>query len=334
MSDAPPRAPAAWVSGGNGFLGSHLVDELLRQGFRVTCLVRPTSDTRYLRGKAVRLVTGDLAHPDPAWAGSLSQQQVVFHVAGATRALSYAHFLQANAQATDNLLRACVKAPVPPRRFVLVSSVGATGPAPPGEALSEEHAPGQRTDYGRSKAAGEEVAQGYRERMELVILRPTAIYGPRDRELLPVFRLARAGLLPAFAGPRQVYDLAHVSDIVAGIILASRAQVDSGQVFLLGAAGEVTIQQFAQVLGRVMQRRVRLLPLPRALLWLAAAGSELQANVLRRPAMLNRQKIPELVGSWRLDISKARRVLGYAPRWELEAGLRDTLRWYRQEGLL
>jgi nucleoside-diphosphate-sugar epimerase len=258
----------------------------------------------------------------------------VIHVAGAVRALDYASFLAANADATAVLAAACLAQPVPPERFVLVSSVGATGPAPHGERLTATHAPGERTDYGRSKWEGETRVRAVAHRLHTVIVRPTAIFGPRDREMLPVLRMARAGWLPAFAGPDQTYDLAHVADIAAGIVAAAQAPVASGETFLLGSGEEHSAAALAGVLSGVFGRPVRLLPLPRALLWSAALGSELWAGLTRRPAMLNRQKIPELCGSWALDITPARERLGYTPRHSLAEGLAETVAWNRAQGLL
>ena len=167
-----------------------------------------------------------------------------------------------------------------------------------------------------------------------MIVRPTAIYGPRDRETLPLVRLARHGILPAFAGKEQIHNLCYVEDIAEGIALAGEASVDSGDLFLLGAAEEHTMEQIAQVLCRQFDRGAMLLPMPRAVLYSVACVSETLARLIRRPAMLNRQKVEELVASWRLDISAACERLGYEPRWSLEQGMSETVGWYRNHGLV
>ncbi len=322
------------VTGATGFLGSHLAAELLSRGQEPTCLARRHSDTRWLLRRRLPVRRVDLLGPRARLAQVVSGHDVVYHVAGAVRALDYQAFLSVNADATQALLEACLAAARPPRRFVLVSSVGAIGPPPEGQCLREDSPEGLRTDYGRSKREGELRALPHRSEIELVILRPTAIYGPRDQETLPLFRLARRGLLPAFAGPQQVFNLCHAADIARGIALAGHAAVASGTCFQLGAQQECSARQLARIMGQVLERPVRLLPLPRAGLWGAALLSESWARLRQQPAMLNRQKIPELTGSWRLDIDKARQQLGYQPRWELREGLAATLRWYRQRGLV
>ncbi len=327
------RSPVL-LTGATGFLGRHLLEALRARGRTITCLVRPSSDTTWLEGAGVRVVRAAMELPSDTLEAAVAGHPTVLHVAGAVRALDYADFLLANAEVTDALARACVATGAASHRFVLVSSVGATGPAPPGEALTEEHPPGRCTDYGRSKWEGEQRLLALRDRLPCTIVRPTAIFGPHDREMLPVLKLASAGWLPAFAGPAQIYNLAHVDDIVQGVLQACEASPPSGARYLLGGPEELSAAALASLLGEVLERPVRLLPLPRSLLWCAALLSELGAAVAKRPAMLNRQKIPELTGSWRLDLGRARRELGYEPRIGLAEGLRETLGWYRQPGLL
>ncbi len=332
MASADSRSPV-FVTGASGFVGSHLVDALLERGHRVTCLVRPCSDLRWLSGKPLRLEQGDLLDDRARLAELVSGHAVVFHVAGAVRAMDYKSFLRVNRDGTENILKACLGASPPPRRFVHVSSVGVAGPPPLGSRLTEDQYPGNLTDYGRSKLEAERLVLAFSRRLHVVVLRPSAIYGPRDGEMLPLFKLAgRLGILPAMGGGKQVLDLVHVQDVARGIVLAGDARLASGEVFLLGSGRDYSIAQLAEVMAVLFRRRVRLLVLHRSILWTAAAFSEILARISGRPAMLTRQKIPELVGSWRLDISRARSGLGYSPRWDLPEGMAQTLQWYRDRG--
>jgi len=322
------------LTGATGFLGSHLLEALQDVGAQITCLVRPSSDAGHLEANGLRVVRAAMDTPSDALREAVSGHATVLHVAGAVRALDYGSFVKANAEVTQVLAQACIDAAVPPQRLVLVSSVGATGPAPAGQALTEAHPPGERTDYGRSKWEGEQRLLAFQDQLHCVIVRPTAIFGPRDKEMLAVLKLASLGWLPAFAGPRQIYNLAHVDDVVQGTLRACSAEVPSGSCFLIGGPDEPTAAELASLLGRVLERPVRLLPLPRSLLWVVAGISELAAALLRKPAMLNRQKIPELTGSWALDLSRSEQQLGFRPQMGLESGLVGTVAWYREQGLL
>jgi dihydroflavonol-4-reductase len=322
------------LTGATGFLGSHILDRLLERGVETTCLVRPSSDASGLEARGVALRRACMAGPSAELEAAVAGHATVIHAAGAIRALSTQAFLDANAGVTEALALACLaSAPTTPR-FVQVSSVGATGPAPLGSSLTEDQPPTERTDYGRSKWEAEQRLLAMRDRLPVVILRPTAIFGPRDKEMLTVLKMAGTGWLPAFAGPDQVYNLAHVDDIVRGVLRGCDPSLPSGSVFLLGGPQEHSAADLARALGQVLERPVRLLPLPRALLWSVALVSELWAAMLRRPAMLNRQKIPELTGNWSLDLSQAREGMGHEPTVLLEDGLRATVRWYRQRGWL
>jgi nucleoside-diphosphate-sugar epimerase len=242
--------------------------------------------------------------------------------------------VRANAVVTEEVCAACVAAARPPRRLVLMSSLGAVGPADPGATLTEAQEPRPVTDYGRSKLEGERRALAYRDRLEVAILRPTAVYGPRDRELLPVVKLARRGLVPLIGGREQIVNLVHVDDVVQATVLAAERPVESGEVFHIGDVQSYPMTDFGALLCGVFGRRARFLPLPRALVWAAAFGSELGARVRRTPAIFNRQKVPELRASWIMDVSRARDRLGWQPRWELAAGVRATVAWYREAGWL
>jgi nucleoside-diphosphate-sugar epimerase len=334
MGDAAAGQGTALVTGGTGFVGMNLVQELQRRGVAVTCLVRRSSDTGALQRLGVRLLTAELPGPDPKLVELVSGHEVVYHVAGAVKALDLAGFVRANATVTDELCAACVAAARPPRRFVLMSTLGAVGPADPGTTLTEAQEPRPVSDYGRSKLEGERRALAYRDRLPIAILRPTAVYGPRDRELLPVVKMARRGLVPLIGGRGQIVNLVHVDDVVQATILAAERPVQSGEVFHIGDLQSYPMTDFGALLCGVFGRRPRFLPLPKALVWTAALGSELGARLRRAPAIFNRQKVPELRASWILDVSRARDRLGWKPRWELAAGVRATVDWYRAAGWL
>jgi nucleoside-diphosphate-sugar epimerase len=338
-ADAGTRPRRVLVTGASGFVGSHLAAALAAQGDEVTCLLRASSDRRWLAGVPLRIVTGSLGDADSLGA-AVAGQEVVFHAAGAVRAWSLAEFLEVNAAGTARLCRACREAQPRPRRLVLVSSLAANGPGPHGLPATEAQRPRPLTDYGRSKLAGEREALAFAGAFEVAIVRPTAVYGPRDAELLPLFQGARHGLVPALAGARQVLNLCHVDDIVAGTILAGAHPAAAGEAFLL-AAEDASLGEVAGIVCRLNGRRPCVVTVPRPLLVGVALAVEAAARVrralgLRAAApMLGWQKLPELTQpSWAVDTTKARRLLGYAPRWSLAAGLAATRRWYQEVGWL
>ena len=213
------NALRALVTGGHGFLGSHLVDLLLERGYVVRCLLRPGRPEALLRGLPVEVVRGDIASGE-GLAAAVQAQDIVFHVAGLIAAKSPAEFQAVNGVGAGRLAAAAARAGC--RRFLLVSSQAAAGPSPDGRPIDEERPPNPLTHYGRSKLLGEEAVKA--ARIPFSIVRPPAIYGPRDLALLPFFRLASMGLAPGLEGPGRRFNLLHARDVARGILLAAESE--------------------------------------------------------------------------------------------------------------
>lgn len=319
--------PTVLVTGATGFLGSHVVAHLVLQGWRVTVLARSTSSWRWLEGLPVQRLEGDVAVSVPPLEGF----DAVVHAAGAVKALDLEAFRRVNVLGTRRVLEAAVAGGV--RRFVQVSSMAVTGPAPGTAPLTESEPSAPGTDYGRSKREAEDLARGFADRLEVVALRPGPIYGPRDTEMLGLFRAATWGVLPAFAGASQVLNLVHVSDVAEAVERALLAPVPTGSAFLVGGARSYDMGQIGRIFGQAAGREgVRLLTVPRPVLWSLAGASELGSRILGRPAMFSRQKVPDLCASWRPSLAAARDGLGWEPRVDLPQGVASTLAWYREQG--
>ncbi|HEU5304939.1 MAG TPA: NAD(P)-dependent oxidoreductase, partial [Gemmatimonadales bacterium] len=183
----------ALVTGATGFVGSHLAETLCQRGYEVTALARSPVKAAALANQGVRVVRGDL-HDTAALDRAVEGQDVVYHVAGVVAARDEAEFLRGNREGTRNIVAAAERGQRP--RFVLVSSLAAAGPAPRGAPLTGGEAPRPVTAYGRSKLAAEQTVAASSLRWSIV--RPPIVYGPRDREILKVFRLARLRIAPVF----------------------------------------------------------------------------------------------------------------------------------------
>ncbi len=180
----------AIVTGANGFVGSHLVERLLREGLEVVCLVRPTSDRKWIEGLSAQVRAEDPGDVE-ALARAVAGADFVFHVAGLTRGLTDEEYLAVNAEGTRRIIEAVARSGAAIRRFVYVSSLAAVGPNPTDRPLDETSEPRPQDSYGRSKLAGERIVLEAGGRMPVTIIRPPAVYGPRDSNFLPLFRMAR-----------------------------------------------------------------------------------------------------------------------------------------------
>jgi nucleoside-diphosphate-sugar epimerase len=198
------------ITGATGFVGIHAVRAFAGSGLRVRALVRNSGRANRLREHSVTSVTGSLEQPE-ALLQAVTGADVVVHLAALTHARTAAELERVNVAGTRALVDAVLAAVPRPRRLVYMSSLAAAGPAE--HAVGREHTPRPLTAYGRSKLAGERVVQGAAGDLEVVVLRPPAVYGPGDPELLRFFRLARVGVLPVPSGPARPLQLVHVRDL-------------------------------------------------------------------------------------------------------------------------
>ncbi|HXE58326.1 MAG TPA: NAD(P)-dependent oxidoreductase [Gemmatimonadales bacterium] len=322
----------ALVTGGTGFVGSHLVEALRRGGHEVTALVRSPAKARAL-GPDVRLVGGDLdatAALEQAAAG----QDVIFHVAGLVAARSEAEFLACNRDGTANLLAAAARVGTP--RFVLVSSMAAGGPARPGAPLRGDEPPRPVTQYGRSKLAAEEVVR--RGPLPWTIVRPPTVYGPRDREVLKVFRLARSGVAPVFGDGTQELSAVYAPDLAEALIAAAASPAAECRIYYACHPEIVTSAEFARAVCRAVRGaaatpRVVGIPFPvaRAALWCTGTA----ARIAGRATILTVDKANEFFqAAWTGDPSPLTRDTGWRAAHDLAAGLEATAAWYRAAGWL
>jgi len=323
------------VTGANGFIGSHVVDVLEESGDLPVPLLRRGSDARWLPPGALdRAVYATLDD-----GGSLGRAvrgcDAVLHVAGAVRARSEEHFLQVNAGGTRRLLEAVVRAAPGIERFVLVSSLAAVGPSPDGSPVDEDSSPCPITSYGRSKLEGERVAAQFADRLPITIVRPPAVYGPRDRGILAFFRCARRGFLPAVGRGERRYSLVHGRDLAEGIVLASRHPAAPGRTFFLCEERRYTFDDLLDLFGGAVGRRVRRRTVPVVVARALARLSEALARVRGAVPALTRQKVEDLrAPDWTCSPRRAREAIGFRASTPLGPGLRETANWYRDAGWL
>jgi nucleoside-diphosphate-sugar epimerase len=315
----------ALVTGATGFVGSHLVEALRREGHAVTALVRNPGKAAFLASLGVQQISGDLSDPD-AIARAADGCDVVFHVAGLTAALDEAGYLAVNRDRTRAVVEGAERAGA--ARLVYVSSMAAGGPSAPGRPLTGPEPPTPVTAYGRSKLAGEqEVRAG---RVPWSIVRPPMVYGPRDREVLKVFRLARLGIAPVFGSGRQELSAVHAADLAASLVAAAGSPAAIGGVYYACHPQIFTSEAFVRAVGRAAGRAVVVLRIPRALGHVALSGTGMLARAAGRATILNADKGNEFFQpAWTGDPGPLTAATGWRAVHDLASGLADTWQWYR-----
>ena len=323
------------LTGASGFVGSHVADLLAARKIPAAALLRPRASRALLAGALPHLEirTGSLDEP-ASLDHALADITHVIHCAGATKALDEAGFFAVNAAGTRLLVDAINRRGSGIQRLILVSSLAAAGPGTAVRPRTEADLPSPVSVYGRSKLAGEEAVHTAC-RSSWTILRPPAVYGPRDVEFLRLFEAARNHLRPRFGGGRQELSLVHVADLAAVIVDSLALPAAHQRTFFVGAPEIVTARTLAEEVSAAVGTWSVPLPLPRATLWAACQWAEFFSRLTRRPNVLSAQKYPELTApGWVCSVEELNRRLGLTCPTRLSAGLAATRDWYHRQGWL
>jgi nucleoside-diphosphate-sugar epimerase len=311
-------------------VGSHLVDALVEEGWRVRCLARASSSLRWLSRDRVELAQAGFDEP-LALRTALADVRVVFHLAGLTSATSRAAYARVNVDGTRALLTAMSEAAAG-ALLVFCSSLAAAGPSADGRPLTEADPPRPIGPYGRSKLAAEGFVQA--SGLDHVIVRPPAVYGPRDPDILAVFRLAARGLALRTSRRGQLLSLIHVRDLAHGFLDAAELGSGKGIFYLSDGAVHSWIDVIGAI-GEAVGRHPREVPIPRPLAMAAAHASRLWARASGGKPLLTPERARDLSqAAWVCDDARARRELGYRSVFDLARGMADTAAWYRENGWL
>ena len=330
----------AYVTGGTGFIGSHLVEQLVDQGYHVTCLIRKTSNLRWLnhlltaKSPQVELVMGNL-HDSDVLAQHVRDADLVFHLAGLTKAPDAATYDRVNAGGTERLIEACLGARTNLDRFVYCSSLAAVGPSCDATPNTEDVTPQPLTDYGSSKLKGEMVVREYADRLPITIIRPPAVYGPRDADIFLFFQMINRGVVPILGDADKLLSLVHVKDLVAGIYMAAVSERAIGETYFLTDGDIHTWMEIERIIADALEKYTFKVKVPFFLLDFLSIVTEAAAKITRQTPTLNRQKVRDLKQRfWICDSTKAQKELGYRPNYFLEKGIQETADWYRANGWL
>lgn len=317
------------LTGGSGFVGSYVAEQLAALGHTVRALVRPRSDSKFLKTLPnVEFAPGAI-EDRPSLDSAVRGVDAVVHVAGLVKARRPEEFFQVNLEGTKNLLSAAEAHAPGLKRFVYVSSLAAVGPSADGKPVADDAAPRPVTQYGRSKLAAEQAVLAARDRLPVTVIRPPFIYGPRDRETLAFFTSVKNGVLPVLGDGRNTLSVIYGEDCAAAIVCAALSDGPSGRSYFVDD-GSVYVWRdaLAEVEKAVGKRAFFRLGLPMPVVQVAAAASQLYGKVTRTAQMLTLDKVNELKQRhWVCEGSGARRDLGWQPRHDFAsviARARDT----------
>ncbi|HMN23440.1 MAG TPA: NAD(P)-dependent oxidoreductase [Ignavibacteriaceae bacterium] len=320
----------AVVTGANGFVGSHLVDNLLSKGLKVRCLVRKSSNLKWLDGKNVEIFNSGLSDKD-GLRKAFKDANYIFHVAGVVKSKTAEGYFKGNVDTTRNLLEVALESKSSIKRFLVVSSQTVSGPSTEGKPVNEETECNPITTYGRSKLEEEKLALSYKDKLPITICRAPAVYGERDTEIFIYFQTFNKGLTTTIGFNKKELSLIHVVDLVEGFYLAAMSEKAVGQIYFIGSEKFYTWQEINSITSKVLNKKPIIIKVPHFLVYTIASVAQFFAMFSSKPATLNIEKAKDITQQyWTCDTSKAIRDLGYKQKISIEDGIKRTCDWYKE----
>lgn len=318
----------AFVTGGTGFIGSHLVDHLIADNRvnEIRCLVR--NREKWLSGKSYKKIEGDLFNTSILKKG-MTNIDTVYHIAGVVKAPAFAEFVKENVDATENIIRVAQKSGV--KKIVILSSLAAAGPSNH-EPLSEDAPMRPVSMYGKSKMIMEQMISKVRsENCSITIIRPPAVYGPREEQIYTWFKLADKRICPIVGdGNYPKISLVHVSDLIEGIRLAADHILPGMNTYYITGPEVNNWNQIRKISSKILGKQTVPLYIRPGWVKKIAGAVETTASAFGVYPVLNREKANEMVLEWTCSSKKASKELNYIPSISLEEGISRTIAWYKK----
>lgn len=322
------------VTGATGFAGSVLAKKLVREGHQVRAFIRDRTKMTMPHAAEMEVIEGDITDRDKI-REAVNGVERVFHIAALFRQAGVADqvYNDVNIQATKDLLEASKDAGV--KQFVHCSTVGVHGHIEEGPADEEyRFAPGDI--YQRTKLEGEQKAlQFYRDTgFPVTIVRPGPIYGPGDLRLLKLFKLASKRVTPILGDGRIYFNMVYVEDLADIFFLASEKEEAIGEVFLGAGPENIRLNEIVDIIARLLDRPTSKIHLPARPFQFAGTVCEKICIPFNIEPPIYRRRVDFFTKSRTFNIDKARRLLGWKPKFNYEKGLAATVAWYKEQNLI
>lgn len=321
------------VTGATGFIGSHLVETLVERGWSVVCPVRDVNRLRHLERVPAEIVP--LAELEESVRNGAAIDYVI-HMAGATRAKDYQSYLKSNVELPKRLLAmfSGTESGRSLKRFALVSSQAAAGPCKPGrDSVCETDEPNPISLYGRSKLEAERQVLQFKDEVPVTIIRPAVVFGPRDRDVLGVFKSAKFRIAPHLAGPDRLVCIIYVKDLVKGILDAAFSADTVGETYFLANKEPVVWRDFCLKVARTMGYRALSIPVPLPILKAMAVSGDLINRLTGFTPLFRSEKMEEMRQvAWVCSSEKARNDFGWSAETPVVDAIQETAAWYKDAG--
>ena len=328
--------PRILITGASGFIGSFIVEEALRRGFETWAAVRKSSSREFLKDERIHFIELNLSSEEQL-KNQLKDIQFdyVVHAAGVTKCLHKEDFFRINTEGTKNLVRALLDLQMPLKRFVYISSLsimGAIREEQPYREIRERDEAKPNTAYGKSKLEAEQWLNSLNEKLfPFIILRPTGVYGPRERDYFMMAKSIQSHIDFAVGFKQQDITFVYVTDVVQAVFLALE-KGETGRCYFLSDGEVYQSSTFSDLIRKELGNPwwIRITA-PLWLLRIITFCGEYMGHLTGKVTALNNDKYNIMKQrNWRCDISPARQELGYEPKVKLEEGVHKSIEWYKK----
>jgi nucleoside-diphosphate-sugar epimerase len=323
------------ITGASGFVGGHLVESLARQNIKVKLLVRSTSRLAFKLTANMELCYGDVTDLD-SLRKAMKGVKVVYHLAGVLRGSDFSVYHNVNAEGTRKVCQAAAENNV--KRLVYVSSLSAAGPSTQAGPIDETVYPNPVSFYGQTKLMGEDIALSYQNHYPVTVLRPGAVYGPRETDIFEYFKMVASGLVVIGGGDTQKISFVYVDDLVDAIVMAAHSSKAEGETYFVSDGQSYYWGDITKVIGTALGKSYSTIKLPLALVKGVAAVGDMIAKLTGLsilPPIVSSDKMKEAsVPGWACNNRKLREELGFKPKFNIEAGMSKTVEAYIAAGWL
>ncbi|NOX90404.1 MAG: NAD-dependent epimerase/dehydratase family protein [Calditrichaeota bacterium] len=317
-----------FLTGATGFIGSHLAEDLLDKGFNVRALLRTSSSLRWIADLKLDCYYANIFDSQSLLPG-LKDVDIVIHSAGLTKALKNEDYYRVNFEGTKNLIDTIIENKLPLKRFVLISSQAAAGPASSMQPVTENDEPHPVSEYGKSKLMAEQYVLRQSDKLPVTIIRPPAVYGPRDTDVFQFFKTVKKGIIPKWQNRDKYLSFVYVKDLVKGIIIAAQHPKAEGQIYFIAEPRPHSWEELAREALKFFDKKALQVPVPLGLIKGIAFLSEQWSRVTHKPSIINQQKVAELLPDfWICSPKKIKEQLKFEAKTALSEGVKQTLQWY------
>ncbi|MFW6131812.1 MAG: NAD-dependent epimerase/dehydratase family protein [Candidatus Aminicenantaceae bacterium] len=315
----------AFITGGTGFIGSHLIETLLNEGFEIYALARDFNKLKWIKGLDIKLLKGDLFNI-PELPLDLDY---VFHLAGSTKSWDLASYYTVNQLGTASLFQSLADQRIYPKKVIYLSSISASGPSWGKKPVEEDDIAKPVTHYGRSKLLGEKEVLKFKKSIPVVVIRASAIFGPRDTDFLHYFKYIQKGILLSFGSNQIIISLCYVKDLVKSLLLSAQKNIQSGEIINIAYSHPYDWDDIGIAAGKAMNKKLKRLQVPRYAYYLAALISDINMRISKKSSIINLEKYKELKQqAWIVNTDKAKKMLPFVPQYSFQKAINETIDWY------